>query len=144
MTIVSDPEMAKSFWKHVLGVKEAQAELDAFHEMLKPDTPVKSILDTAKEVIYGDREATYGDPGKNLRVIADYWNTYLIAKGFDFLEGLDYDDVCNMMVLLKIARLGNTPGHLDSLVDICGYTALQERVKNAHLEAQKGADTSRP
>ena len=103
-----------------------------------------SVLDTAKEVIYGDREATYGDPGKNLRVIADYWNTYLIAKGFDFLEGLDYDDVCNMMVLLKIARLGNTPGHLDSLVDICGYTALQERVKNAHLEAQKSADTSRP
>ena len=141
---MSDPAMAKSFWNHMPGVKAAQAELDAFHEMLKPDPPVKSILDTAKEVIYGDREATYGDPGKNLRVIADYWNTYLTAKGFDFLEGLDYDDVCNMMVLLKIARLGNTPGHLDSLVDICGYTALQERVKNAHLEAQEGADTSRP
>lgn len=146
MNFTNDPEMAKSFWKHIPSVKEAQAELDAFHEMLKPDPPAKSILDTAKEVIYGDREATYGDPGKNLRVIADYWHTYLMQKGYiqSTENGLTAEDVCNMMVLLKIARLGNTPGHLDSLVDICGYTALQERVKNADLEAQEGADTSRP
>lgn len=99
-----------------------------------------SILDEANIIIYGEREQTYGDPGKNLRIIADYWNTYLIGKGFDFLEGLDYDDVCNMMVLVKLARLGNTPGHHDSLVDICGYTALQERVKNANQQAQEGAN----
>ena len=34
MTIVSDPEMAKSFWNHMPGVKAAQAELDAFHSAL--------------------------------------------------------------------------------------------------------------
>ena len=101
-----------------------------------------SVLEFAKEVIYGDREQTYGDPGKNLRTVADYWNTYLVSKGFDFLEGLDYDDVCNMMVLLKVARLGNTPGHYDSMVDICGYTALQERVKNAHKQEASSVDTA--
>lgn len=90
------------------------------------------ILEEAHKVIYGDRENTYGDPGKNLRIIADYWNTYLISRGFDFLEGLDFDDVCNMMVLLKIARLGNTPLHHDSLVDAAGYLALADRVKNAN------------
>lgn len=96
-----------------------------------------SILDEANEVIYGDREATYGDPGKNLRIIADYWTTYLASKGYN-VEGLDYDDVCNMMVLLKVARLGNTPMHRDSLVDACGYLALAERVHDADKQKQKG------
>lgn len=103
-----------------------------------------SILNEAEKVIYGDREQTYGDPGTNIRIIADYWNTYLISKGFDFLNGLDYDDVCNMMVLLKIARLSNTPMHRDSLVDACGYLALAERIQNADLAQKEGADSSAP
>lgn len=93
-----------------------------------------SILDKANEIIYGDREATYGDPGKNLKVIADYWSTYLNAK-YGVALRLCAEDVCHMMTLLKVARLGNTPGHTDSLVDICGYTALVERV-NAREGAQ--------
>ncbi len=101
-----------------------------------------NILEEAQSIIYGEREATYGDPGKNIRIIADYWNTYLISKGFDFLEGLDYDDVCNMMVLLKVARLGNTPMHRDSLVDVCGYLALSERIQDANQQKEKGADPS--
>lgn len=98
------------------------------------------ILEEAHAVIYGDREKTYGDPGKNLRIIADYWNTYLISKGFDFLEGLDYDDVANMMALLKIARLGNSPLHRDSMVDACGYLALADRVNNADTQRKESAD----
>ena len=31
---MNDPEMAKSFWNHMPGVKAAQAELDAFHSAL--------------------------------------------------------------------------------------------------------------
>lgn len=107
-------------------------------------TTSTDILAEASKVIYGDREQTYGDPGKNIRVIADYWTTYLISKGFDFLEGLDYDDVCNMMVLLKIARLSNTPMHRDSLVDVCGYLALAERIQNADLAKKEGTDPSTP
>lgn len=108
----------------------------------KLDEKPKSILKEAEEVIYGDREKTYGDPGRNLRIVADYWNTYLISKGFDFLEGLDYDDVCNMMVLLKVARLANSPMHRDSLVDVCGYLALAERIKDADQREEKVFDTS--
>lgn len=89
-----------------------------------------SILEDAHEVIYGDREQTYGDPGKNLRVIAAYWNTYLVSRGLNLLGGLDFSDVANMMALLKIARLGNTPLHRDSMVDACGYLALADRIVN--------------
>lgn len=91
---------------------------------------VKPILEEAHEIIYGEREQTYGNPGKNLQAIADYWNTYLYSKGVANFD-LTYDDVCNMMVLLKVARLGNTPLHRDSMVDACGYLALADRVKES-------------
>jgi len=81
-----------------------------------------NIADKAREIIYGDRESTYGDPGKNLNVIASLWSTYTGAE-------ITAQDVCNMMVLLKVSRLKNTSGHEDSLVDIVGYTILQERIK---------------
>ncbi len=80
-----------------------------------------SIADKAKEIIHGDRVATYGDPGKNLRMIAGLWGKYLQAN-------ITPEDVCNMMIMLKISRLKNTPQHQDSLVDIVGYAMLQERL----------------
>ena len=79
------------------------------------DQKPQSIGDKAKEVVYGDREQTYGDPGVNIRAIADYWSIY---TGVQVLP----EDVCNMMCLLKIARLCHTPGHEDSMIDLIGYT----------------------
>lgn len=83
----------------------------------------KSILTEAHDVIYGDREQTYGSPDKNLQIIADLWTIYLE-------RAITVDDVCNMMILLKVARLKNQPTHHDSQVDICGYAALMERVQS--------------
>lgn len=89
-----------------------------------------TIADKAKEIIYGDREQTYGDPRKNLDCIAELWTSYMKDKA-----EITADDVCNMMCLLKIARLKNTPAHEDSMTDIVGYTLLQERI-NAHNTEQ--------
>ena len=85
-----------------------------------------SILDEAQKIIYGDREQTYGDPAKNLRMIGELWATYLGLP----LEAIKPEDVANMMILLKVARLRNTPTHYDSLVDIAGYAALVERIRH--------------
>lgn len=84
----------------------------------------ESILAEAQAVIYGDREQTYGAPDKNLQVIAEMWTSYIAGK-----TSLDVNDVCCMMVLLKVARLKNSPEHRDSQVDLCGYAALMERVQ---------------
>lgn len=81
-------------------------------------------LKTAHDIVHGDREKTYGDPGKNLRLIAQYWSTH---TGITITE----TDVCIMMMLLKIARLKNNPEHDDSWIDIAGYTALKNRIINA-------------
>ena len=83
-----------------------------------------TIADKAKQIVLGDRERVYGHPAKNLERIAKLWSAYLDKE-------LTAYDVCNLMAMLKIARLQNTPGHEDTLVDIIGYTLLQERVKDA-------------
>ena len=83
-----------------------------------------NVLEEAQDIIYGDREKTYGHPAKNLKCISIMWNAYLESVGDRFLTE---KDVAVMMVLLKAARLANDPEHRDSLVDICGYAALVER-----------------
>lgn len=87
-----------------------------------------SILKEAEEIIYGDREQTYGHPAKNLETIAKMWTAYLHGTGvLDLDVGFEAKDVALMMALLKIARLANNPTHHDSLVDGAGYLALVER-----------------
>lgn len=81
-----------------------------------------SILEEAAAIIYGDREKTYGAPEKNLALIAKLWAGY---KGV----GFTVEDICLMMILVKVARLANDPKHHDSQVDLCGYAALMERVQ---------------
>ena len=88
----------------------------------------KTLLQQAHEIIYGDREQTYGNPSKNLKQIAAYWSIHLSGTTGENIV-LTPEDVCEMMILLKVARLGNTPQHTDSLLDIAGYAALQDRIK---------------
>jgi hypothetical protein len=87
-----------------------------------------NVLEEAQDIIYGDREKTYGKPSKNLTCIAEMWAAYLTNRfGYEDTLGLNAKDVAVMMTLLKCARLANTPGHRDSLVDGAAYLALVER-----------------
>ena len=92
---------------------------------------MKDVLTEAHEIIYGDREQTYGKPSKNLDTIADMWSAYIDAASGRVLDKnnlkLGPKDVAIMMILLKAARLANNDSHRDSIVDICGYAALIER-----------------
>jgi len=74
------------------------------------------VLAEAIDLINGEREKHYGTPAENFQVIADMWSAYLG-------HAVSASDVCNMMALLKIARLRNGP-HRDSSVDGAGYLAL--------------------
>ena len=88
----------------------------------KQQDSTETIADKAEKIVFGDREQTYGDPGNNLRMIAGMWSAYL---GIEITP----EQVCDMMVQLKIARLKSNPDHEDSKVDIIGYTLLKERLK---------------
>jgi hypothetical protein len=88
-----------------------------------------TILEEAATIVDGDRERTHGDPGRNLRAIANMWDAWLLARGWSG-NGLTTDDVACMMVMLKLARLAHDPTHRDSQVDACGYVRLMERIQS--------------
>lgn len=92
------------------------------YEHARNDYPAENILTEAERIVYGDREQTYGTPTKNLKQIARLWSAYLDTE-------ITAHEVCDMMILLKLARLQNNPEHRDSLVDIAGYAALKERIQ---------------
>ncbi len=86
----------------------------------------ESILTEAHNIIYGDREKTYGHPAKNLKTIASMWLAYMNNMD-DGNFTITAKDVAAMMMLVKVARFANDPSHRDNLVDVCGYAALIER-----------------
>ena len=120
--VVPRDEDGATGWK-----KEKRMNMDAHSSGVQFDAP-KSILDEAKDIIYGDREKTYGAPDKNLVAIAGYWSNHLLTR-FGVFHEITGADVCVMMTLLKAARLGNDVTHRDSLVDAVGYLALLERIQ---------------
>jgi hypothetical protein len=92
------------------------------------------LLDEAKHIITGARRAAYGNPEDNFKVIADLWTTYIRRRGYDFTDpeqALGSGDVAVMMILMKCARLAESPTHHDSKVDIAGYAACAERCSPA-------------
>ena len=81
------------------------------------------IFEIAKKIVNGHRQDDYGSPEDNFQNIANYWNAYFKQVADDREDGLTAEDVAIMMVLFKIARLGH--GYTkDSVVDICGYSAI--------------------
>ena len=76
------------------------------------------VLETANNLITGNREADYGPPKLNFQNIADRWSQLLSVD-------VEPWHVALLMADLKIARLATTgrPNE-DSFIDICGYAAL--------------------
>jgi len=107
-------------------------EADALDHWENAVATPKSILDEAKDIIWGDREKTYGEPDVNLKRIATLWNAFLVSRYKHGYTGEPYEitseDVCWMMVLLKASRQMNAPKR-DNLVDAAGYIGLIERIQ---------------
>lgn len=86
-----------------------------------PFAGIKSyIADEAKRIVDGSRRAAYGTPEQNFERIARFWTAYFQNTGRDVT--VTAQDVSPMMRLMKEARLCETPDHLDSHVDLVGYT----------------------
>lgn len=81
-------------------------------------------LETAKNIVNGDRQENYGNPENNFKNISELWTTYFnMAKNTEDWYDITPTDVANMMILMKMARLMNKPDHEDSWVDIAGYAS---------------------
>lgn len=84
------------------------------------------VLSAADQAVNVDRQGVYGHPYENFNNIATLWKGY---KGVEFSR----QDVAMMMILVKVARLKNTPGHTDSLIDIAGYVKTAELILEKEL-----------
>lgn len=69
-----------------------------------------------------DRGGDYGSARINHSRASEFIEVYLRSLGWDGPE-LSPSQSMVMMMLIKIARLSETPGHLDSMADIIGYGA---------------------
>jgi len=69
------------------------------------------------QAIIQQRGENYGDVRENMAET---------AKRMSLTLGVPVtpEGVCLLMIDLKLARLKETPGHLDSVLDIMGYAAL--------------------
>lgn len=102
-----------------------QATISANTDIDEPNERA-NILNTAKKLINGDRAKDYGDPNENFGRIANLWNAQFAHK---LNQPLTAQDVAYALIHLKMSRLANTPGHRDSLIDVCGYAALSGELK---------------
>ena len=73
------------------------------------------------QAIIRDRGAVYGDARENMHETAARFSMTLGHK-------VTPAEVCLLMIDLKLARLKETPGHIDSVIDIMGYAALLAEV----------------
>lgn len=91
-----------------------------------------TVLKTAEHLVTSNRGSDYGHPSENFRTTANLWQAYLDQRMISHERRsveefhLQPIDVAYMMALVKIARLANSPEHLDSIVDVAGYMATAE------------------
>lgn len=80
-----------------------------------------AILDEAKRLTCGERDATYGPPTEDYRDVAALWSALLARK---LKEPLTASEAAWCMVLLKARRHIHNPGHMDSVVDAVAYAGI--------------------
>lgn len=88
----------------------------------------QSILDEADGLINGDRRTAYGDPRVSLNAVASLWDTYMSVR-FGITLGLNAEDVCQLMALLKLSRELTGESKRDNLVDQAGYIGLVGKIR---------------
>lgn len=75
------------------------------------------ILDEAKRLTHGDRNKNYGKPLTNHTRIAGLWSIFLEQE-------ITPAQAAMCLALVKVARLIETPDHLDSFVDGAAYFGI--------------------
>lgn len=82
----------------------------------RPLTARETVLQTAQNLVMGDRNRDYSDPRENFSQTAGLWSEYLGVA-------IKPHDVAVLMILAKVARLSTSPGKQDNWIDIAGYAA---------------------
>jgi stage V sporulation protein SpoVS len=100
--------------------------------------PPTTILDEAKALVYGDRQASYGHPGDDHARVAKAISGLLANKLRADLTALDVEII---MALVKLARLAHAYKR-DSVIDLAGYAATMELAEQRRAESDAALQQS--
>ena len=81
----------------------------------------QEILDEPSRLTHGDREKNYGSALTNHTRIAGLWSVFLETE-------ITPAQVAICMGLVKVARLIETPDHLDSFIDLAAYASISGEI----------------
>src|SRR3990167_2466267 len=87
------------------------------------------MLDRVKALVTGDRDRTHGSKRANFSNIAVLWDAYLAVRFAMYTlheeQGIIIrpEDVCALMILLKVARTLHGESNSDDWADTAGYAA---------------------
>jgi hypothetical protein len=108
----------------------------------------KPVTLEAHDLVFGDRQKSYGHPLDDFSCTATCWDAYLkhrmhsklranwkgsdtdllvFLRWFDEYFGVDAEDFGPMMILAKVSRQANSPKR-DNMTDSAGYAETTERV----------------
>lgn len=132
--VVPPNGLADALDAHAAKVAEEDAEARHAEAMARPERPrghaSQPAAERAREIVHG-RNGVYGKPERSQERIAAMWSAYLGTE-------VTAQQVCGCMALLKMARLAESPGHVDSLVDAHGYLMLYETCGLPKVETKNG------
>jgi hypothetical protein len=101
------------------------------------------IIETANQLVGGDRAKQHGDKRRNFQTIANMWSAYL---GDQLAKPLTPEQIAWLMVLLKVARTKSGSKNVDNAIDAVGYSGIagelmEEPVNEKEPPAQEMEDT---
>ena len=103
------------------------------------------VLNTAGNVVNGDRQTDYGDALDSFKSIAAFWTNYLRARRIlSSIIEITPADVAMMMDLLKTSRFATGGFKLDTFVDKGGYSALAGALARIEAETSPVRTMARP
>jgi hypothetical protein len=113
-------EVKKRWLKEYFDIYEIEKvkEMDAMNKKEE----VKSILTEAESIVNGDRNVQYGDPNEAFK---EYSNILEATFGIKLTPA----EICKVQIAVKLGRL-KYKHKRDSVVDLCGYAEILNRLEN--------------
>ena len=116
-------EVKKRWLKEFFDIYEIEKvkEMDAMNKKEE----VKSILTEAESIVNGDRNVQYGNPKEAFK---EYSNILEATFGIKLTPA----EICKVQIAIKLGRL-KYKYKRDSVVDLCGYAEILNRLENGGL-----------
>lgn len=109
--------------KYIEALEEASSGLNIDNLIAVVEETEESAngpCNTALRLVYGDRQAAYDHPSRDLRRVAAFWSEV-------FGVPVKPHQVAEAMIALKLSRLIGNPDHEDSEIDVAGWAEVRYR-----------------